>query len=161
MIKYIKANNAKQQTHAKVAIVVSQFNQFITGRLLEGCLKYLIQHGIHEQNITVVEVPGAIEIPLACQQMITYQQPNVVIGLGCVIRGDTSHYDYVCDQVSQGCQQLAMHHATPVIFGVLTTENEAQALARVGGKHGHKGVEAAESALMMIDILAQIQLVGE
>ena len=155
MIKYIKARQDRAQ-QAKLSIVVSQFNQYITGRLLEGCLQYLRQHGIPEQNMTVVEVPGAIEIPLACQQLITYQQPNAIIALGCVIRGETSHYDYVCDQVSQGCQQLMMRHATPVIFGVLTTENEAQALARVGGEHGHKGVEAAESALMMIDILAQV-----
>jgi 6,7-dimethyl-8-ribityllumazine synthase len=160
-MKYIKAHHGREHVHAKIAIVVSQFNQFITGRLLDGCLKGLKQHGIDEQSITVIEVPGAIEIPLVCQQVITHQKPDAVIALGCVIRGETSHYDYVCDQVSQGCQQLALHTSTPVIFGVLTTENEAQALARVGGKHGHKGVEAAESALMMIDILAQIQLIGE
>ena len=160
-MKYIKGNNGQHQADAKVAIVVSQFNQFITGRLFEGCVKRLKEYHIDDQNITVIEVPGAIEIPLACQQIITCHKPDVVIALGCVIRGDTSHYDYVCEQVSQGCQQLAMSHSTPVIFGVLTTENEAQALARVGGKHGHKGFEAAEAALMMVDILAQIQRVGE
>jgi 6,7-dimethyl-8-ribityllumazine synthase len=160
-MNYIKPRHGQSHAHIKIAIVVSQFNHFISGRLLEGCLKSLKQHGLNEQNITIIEVPGAIEIPLACQQMIKYQKPDAVIGLGCVIRGETSHYDYVCDQVSQGCQQLALGTSTPVIFGVLTTENEAQALARVGGKHGHKGVEAAEAALMMCDILAQIQLTGE
>lgn len=160
-MKYIKGNYGKHQAHATVAIVVSQFNQFITGRLLEGCLKGLKEYGIDDRNITVIEVPGAIEIPLACQQIITSHKPDAVIALGCVIRGETSHYDYVCEQVSQGCQQLAMSRSIPVIFGVLTTENEAQALARVGGKHGHKGFEAAEAALTMVDVLAQIQRVGE
>ena len=159
-MKLIKAMHGKTKANAKIAIVYSLFNQFITGRLLEGSLQALNQHGVTSDNITVIEVPGAIEIPLACQQAITHLNVDAVIALGCVIRGETSHYDYVCEQVSQGCQHLALSTSTPLIFGVLTTENEAQALDRVGGRHGHKGIEAAEAALMMIDIMAQIQKVG-
>ena len=140
----------------RVAVVVSLFNRSITGRLQQGCVEHLINCGILSQHLTVVEVPGAFELPLVAKKILQSGKVDVVITLGAVIRGETDHYDYVCHQVSSGCQQVALEFGRPVIFGVLTTDNEEQALARVGGLHGHKGVDAAEAALMMFDIIDQI-----
>jgi 6,7-dimethyl-8-ribityllumazine synthase len=103
----------------------------------------------------VVEVPGAFELPLVAKQLLSSNKFDAVIILGAVIRGETDHYDYVCQQVSAGCQQVSLEMKKPVIFGVLTTNNEDEALARVGGKHGHKGDDAAQAALMMVDIMNQ------
>lgn len=143
-------------TKIRVAVVVSLFNRSITGRLQHGCVEHLLNRGVTTEHITVVEVPGAFELPLVAKKFLQSGRVDVVITLGAVIRGETDHYDYVCHQVSHGCQQVALETGHPVIFGVLTTDNEEQALARVGGLHGHKGVDAAEAALMMFDIIDQI-----
>ncbi len=136
-----------------LAIVVSQFNSKITEALLEGAISYLQRRGFSVEDITVVHVPGAVEIPLVAQRLAKKNRYGAIIALGAVIRGETTHYDYVCKQVSDGCQAVSLKYDIPVIFGVLTTENEAQAYERTGGIHGHKGIAAAETALQMYDIL--------
>ena len=157
-MKTIQAKPQSNPRSCRIAVVVSLFNQFITGRLQQGCVEKLLNSGVSEQSLLIVEVPGAVELPLVAKKLLESDQADVVIALGCVIRGDTDHYDYVCQQVSHGCQQVALQFSRPVIFGVLTTDNEEQALARVGGRHGHKGVDAAEAALAMYDIMEQIQI---
>jgi 6,7-dimethyl-8-ribityllumazine synthase len=137
------------------AIVVSEFNQEITSKLLEGALQRFAEHGITEKNLKIVHVPGAVEIPLAAQLLIKRHNIQAVICLGAVIRGDTDHYDYVCQMVSQGCMQVMLQHDTPVIFGILTTDNEEQALERVGGSHGHKGRDAVDTAIEMRRLLSE------
>ncbi len=138
------------------AIVVSRFNTEVTEKLLEGARARLVERGFEPGLITVVYVPGAVEIPLAAQRLAQTGLHKAIICLGAVIRGETTHYDYVCDQVSQGCAQVALQFDLPVIFGVLTTENEAQALDRVGGRHGHKGRDAVDTAVEMVSVLSQI-----
>lgn len=140
----------------QIAIVVSQFNQEITSRLKQGAMSRLLEAGMDQANIIVKEVPGAVEIPLTAQLLAKTKRYQAIICLGAVIRGETSHYDYVCEQVSNGCQRVMLDHEIPVIFGVLTTESEEQALARVGGSEGHKGREAADAALDMINVLKTI-----
>lgn len=153
-MNYIKASN----THASfpLAIVVSQFNQDICQGLLQGALKRLSSYEFSDEHITVVEVPGAVEIPLVAQKLAKSKKFKAIITLGAVIRGETTHYDYVCEQVSQGCQQVALAFEIPVIFGVLTTENESQAWDRIGGAHGHKGTDAVDCALAMHQIMQKI-----
>lgn len=136
----------------KIAVVVSEFNSEITEELCDGAQARLLERGVVAENITVIRVPGAVEIPLAAKLLAKLKKYHAIICLGAVIRGETSHYDYVCQQVSQGCQQVMLSFDIPVIFGVLTTENEAQALARVGGIEGHKGREAADAALAMVTL---------
>jgi 6,7-dimethyl-8-ribityllumazine synthase len=137
----------------KIAIIVSRFNQEITQRLLQGAKERLSEVGLSHDQFPVIWVPGAIELPLAAQQFAKREEFSAVICLGAVIRGETDHYDYVCQQVSYGCQRVALDFDIPVIFGVLTTENEEQALARTGGAHGHKGREAADAAMEMIALM--------
>lgn len=139
-----------------IAMIVSSFNQPVTDELKRGALGYLKEHGINEDDITVIDVPGAVEIPLIAKRLAMQKNVEVIIALGAVIRGETTHYDYVCDQVSAGCQRVMLDYNIPVIFGVLTTENDQQAEDRLGGKHGHKGIEAAECALSMHAILSQL-----
>ncbi len=139
-----------------IALLVSRFNQDITHALLTGALEHLKARGFSAEDITVIEVPGALEIPLIAEKLAQKKQHDVLIALGAVVRGETTHYDYVCQGVSQGCQQVSLTHNIPVIFGVLTTENEAQAWARLGGAHGHKGVDAAECAIEMQQLMKQI-----
>jgi 6,7-dimethyl-8-ribityllumazine synthase len=141
---------------ARYAIVASQFNQIITDALLNGALERFAELNIAEENVTVVKVPGAVEIPLTAQLLAKTNKYQAIICLGAVIRGDTSHYDYVCEQVSQGCQRVMLDYDIPVIFGVLTTENEAQAQERVGGKEGHKGKDAVDTAIAMVSVVDQI-----
>ena len=155
-MQMILASKNRTYEDCRIAIVVSLFNHFITGRQQKGCIDRLLAQGCVQNNITVIEVPGAVEIPLVLKRLAKTNQYHALISLGCVIRGETSHYDYVCEQVSQGCLQIGLDYEIPVIFGVLTTENEEQALARVGGKHGHKGIDAADAALAMIDIMEKI-----
>jgi len=139
----------------QIAIVVSEFNAEITEKLLEGCLSRLKKCGVAGNQIYVVKVPGAIEIPLTAQWLIK-KNFQVIIGLGAVIKGETDHYQYVCEQVSQGCQQVMLESGIPIIFGVLTTKNSKQAYDRIGGKHGHKGVDAADAALRMLKIMNEL-----
>ncbi len=139
-----------------IAIVVSEFNQEIIHPLLQGAQQHLIESGMDKEHITTVFVPGAVEIPLTAQLLAKNKRFDAIICLGAVIRGETSHYDYVCQQVSAGCQKVMLDFDIPVIFGILTTENEEQALDRIGGKHGHKGKEAAQAALAMIEVVKKI-----
>lgn len=139
-----------------VAIIVGVFNRKITQALQEGAITQLLKRGFNKKDITVYEVPGAVEIPLVAKRLAMSGTVNSIITLGSVIRGDTSHYDLVCDMVSQGCMKVSLKYNIPVIFGVLTTENEEQAWDRLGGKHGHKGVEVANAAISMQQLLNQL-----
>lgn len=141
----------------KIAIVVSEFNQEITSKLLEGAQQRLHALQIPEKNITIAHVPGAVEIPLTAAWFAKTKQHDAIIALGCVIRGETNHYDYVCQMVSQGCMNVMLQYELPVIFGVLTTDTEEQALDRVGGAFGHKGIEAVDAAMRMIMLGANIK----
>jgi 6,7-dimethyl-8-ribityllumazine synthase len=141
------------ELNAKIAIIRSQFNDEITSQLLKGAYQTLLDKGISEKNVTVLDVPGAVEIPLIAKKLAQKNTFDAIIALGAVIRGETSHYDYVCEMVSRGCMDVSLAHCVPVIFGVLTTENEAQAFDRIGGRHGHKGEDAANAALAMIKIM--------
>lgn len=140
----------------KYAIIVGEFNASITEKLLEGALARLAEHEVPAAEIDVIKVPGAVEIPLTAQLLAKKQRYLAIICLGAVIRGDTDHYDYVCQQVSNGCQQVMLAFEVPVIFGILTTNNEQQALDRIGGKEGHKGKDAADAALAMTRIMQTI-----
>ncbi|MCI2828180.1 6,7-dimethyl-8-ribityllumazine synthase, partial [Staphylococcus lugdunensis] len=126
----------------KIAIVVSRFNDFITNRLLEGAKDTLIRHDVNDSNIDVAYVPGAFEIPLVARKLAQKKHYDAIITLGCVIRGATSHYDYVCNEVSKGVARANDVSDTPVIFGILTTESIEQAVERAGTKAGNKGSEA-------------------
>lgn len=137
----------------RIGIIASRFNDFIVSKLLEGALDGLRRHNISEDNITVVRVPGAFEIPLAAQKMALSCQYDAVICLGAVIRGSTTHYDYVCAEVSKGIAQVGLSSSVPVIFGVLTTENIEQAIERAGTKSGNKGFESALNAIEMANLL--------
>lgn len=141
----------------KVAIVVSRFNDFITGRLLEGAKDTLIRHDVNEDNIDVAFVPGAFEIPLVAKKLASSGYYDAVITLGCVIRGATSHYDYVCNEVAKGVSKVNDQTNVPVIFGILTTESIEQAVERAGTKAGNKGAEAAVSAIEMANLLKSIK----
>jgi len=139
----------------KFAIIVSRFNETITDSLLEGSKARLIELGVVANCIDTFRVPGAIEIPLVAKQAAKTKKYQAIICLGAVIRGETSHYDYVCEQVSQGCQRVMLDYDIPIIFGVLTTNTIEQAEARVGGTEGHKGKEAADAAIDMVNVMRQ------
>ncbi|HDD0310313.1 TPA: 6,7-dimethyl-8-ribityllumazine synthase [Staphylococcus aureus] len=141
----------------KVAIVVSRFNDFITGRLLEGAKDTLIRHDVNEDNIDVAFVPGGFEIPLVAKKLASSGNYDAVITLGCVIRGATSHYDYVCNEVAKGVSKVNDQTNVPVIFGILTTESIEQAVERAGTKAGNKGAEVAVSAIEMANLLKSIK----
>ncbi|CAC6380326.1 6,7-dimethyl-8-ribityllumazine synthase [Staphylococcus aureus] len=141
----------------KFAIVVSRFNDFITGRLLEGAKDTLIRHDVNEDNIDVAFVPGAFEIPLVAKKLASSGNYDAIITLGCVIRGATSHYDYVCNEVAKGVSKVNDQTNVPVIFGILTTESIEQAVERAGTKAGNKGAEAAVSAIEMANLLKSIK----
>lgn len=156
-MKEIKAVIDESGNTFPIAVIVSTFNTAVTTALKEGALERLAELGFKSRDITLIEVPGAVEVPFVAKMLAKKNHVQVIIALGAVIRGETSHYDYVCDQVSQGCQRVMLDYDLPVIFGVLTTENEEQAWDRLGGKHGHKGRDAADSALMMYLIKQQLQ----
>lgn len=139
------------------AIIVSEFNSQITNELLKGAQTRLQENGVPDKNIFVCKVPGAVEIPLVAKLLAKKQIYQAIICLGAVIRGDTDHYDYVCEQVSQGCQRVMLDFDIPVIFGILTTNTEQQAYDRIGGKEGHKGIDAADAALHMAKLLVEIE----
>ncbi len=144
--------NAIGQKHA---IVVSRFNEFITESLLKGALDSLYRHGVKEEDITVVRVPGAYEIPLTADKLAKSKKYDSVICIGAVIRGSTSHYDFVAGE-SAKVGNIGLQNSIPVIFGVLTTENIEQAIERAGTKAGNKGAEAATTAIEMVNLLKQI-----
>lgn len=141
---------------AKYAIVVSRFNEFITSKLLDGAKDSLQRHGADDEQITVVWVPGSVEIPLAAKKLATSGKYDAVICLGAVIRGQTGHFEYVCQQVSRGIGQINYDTGVPAIFGVLTCETIEQAIERAGTKQGNTGADAALSAIEMTNLLGQI-----
>ncbi|KMY48576.1 6,7-dimethyl-8-ribityllumazine synthase [Peribacillus loiseleuriae] len=139
-------------TGLKVGIVVGRFNEFITGKLLSGALDGLKRHGVSEDDIDIAWVPGAFEIPMIAKKLVQTKQYDAVIGLGTVIRGATSHYDYVCNEAAKGMAAVGLESGTPVIFGLLTTENIEQAIERAGTKAGNKGYDSAVSAIEMANL---------
>ena len=140
----------------KVGIVVARFNEFITSKLLSGAMDGLLRHNVQEEDIQVAWVPGAFEIPLIASKMAKSGKYDAVICLGAVIRGSTSHYDYVCNEVSKGIAAVSLETGIPVMFGVLTTENIEQAIERAGTKAGNKGSECAEGAIEMVNLIREM-----
>ena len=137
----------------RFVVVASRFNEFITSKLLDGALDMLRRHGAAENAVDVVWVPGAFEIPLAAKKLASCGKYDAVICVGAVIRGATSHYDYVCNEVSKGVAQAALATGVPVIFSVVTTENIEQAVERAGTKAGNKGADGAMAAMEMANLL--------
>ena len=140
----------------KVAIVASRFNEIIVNKLLGGAVDGLVRHGVDEKNITAVWVPRAFEIPLIADKMASSGKYDAVIAVGAVIRGSTTHYDYVCSEVSKGIAQASLKNGVPVMFGVITTENIEQAIERSGSKAGNKGYDCALGAIEMANLIRQI-----
>ena len=141
----------------KVGIVVARFNEFITSRLLGGALDGLKRRGVEEAHIHTAWVPGAFEIPLIASKMAKSGSYDAVICLGAVIRGSTSHYDYVCNEVSKGIAAVSLETGVPVMFGVITTENIEQAIERSGSKAGNKGFECVEGAVEMVNLIRALE----
>lgn len=137
-------------TEKKFAIVVSEWNDEVTGALCEGAIETLKQHGATNDNIYRVDVPGSYELSLGAQKLAQRPEIDAVICIGCVIKGDTKHFDFICEAVAQGLTNVALKYDKPVIFGVLTPNTQQQALDRAGGKHGNKGDEAAITAIKML-----------
>lgn len=140
----------------RVAVVVSRYNELVTARLLEGALACLREHKVSEARIDVIWVPGAFELPLAAEAAAASARYAAIVALGCVVRGETSHFDFVAGEAARGLGAVARAHRLPVGFGVLTTDTLDQALARAGGAAGNKGHEAAEAALATAAVLAQL-----
>ena len=139
----------------KVGIVAARVNEFIVSKLLSGAVDGLVRHGVEEENITAAWVPGAFEIPIMAKKMAESGKFDAVICVGTVIRGATSHYDYVCNEVSKGIAQVGMNTGIPVLFGIVTTENIEQAIERAGTKAGNKGYDCALSAIEMVNLVSQ------
>ena len=140
----------------KIGIVVARFNEFITSKLLAGALDNLKRENVGEKDIEVAWVPGAFEIPLIASKMAKSKKYDAIICLGAVIRGSTSHYDYVCSEVSKGIAQTSLATGVPVMFGVLTTENIEQAIERAGTKAGNKGYDCAAGAIEMVNLIHEL-----
>ncbi len=140
----------------RVGIVASRFNEFITSKLLGGAMDGLLRHGTKEENIQVAWVPGAFEIPLIASRMAKSGKYDAIICVGAVIRGSTSHYDYVCNEVSKGIASVSLETGVPVMFGVVTTENIEQAIERAGTKAGNKGYDCALSAIEMVNLIREM-----
>lgn len=141
----------------RVGIVAARFNEFITAKLLGGTMDGLLRHDVKEEDIYVAWVPGAFEIPLIASKMAKSGKYDVVICLGAVIRGSTSHYDYVCNEVSKGIASISLETGIPVMFGVLTTDNIEQAIERAGTKAGNKGYDCAVGAIEMVNLIHEIE----
>lgn len=141
----------------RFGIVVASWNVEVTGALYQGAYDSLIKYGTSEENIIFVEVAGSYELISGADLMLTHQKLDAVICLGCVIQGETRHFDFICDAVANGIANVGLKHTKPVIFGVLTTDNQQQALDRAGGKHGNKGDEAAITAIKMAQLSIQLK----
>ena len=141
----------------RVGIVCARFNEFIVSKLLSGCEDGLLRHGVREEDISVAWVPGAFEIPLIASKMAKSGKYDAVIALGAVIRGSTSHYDYVCSEVSKGVANVSLNSDIPVMFGVLTTDTIEQAIERAGSKAGNKGSECAQGAIEMVNLIRALE----
>lgn len=153
-LKNLSETNVKSNSlfkSVKIGIVVSEWNTEITDSLMKAAYSFLVEKGVKEKNIHVKYVPGSFELPLGAQWM-AQQNMDAVITLGCVIQGETRHFDFICQACADGIMNVGLQFNKPVIFGVLTTQNQQQAIDRSGGKHGNKGVEAAETALKMIEL---------
>ena len=137
----------------KFCIIISRFNDFIGSKLLSGAIDELRRHGVDEENIEIVKVPGAFEIPITALKFAKTGKYNAIITLGAVIKGATSHYDYVCNEVSKGVANVSLNADIPVMFGVVTTENIEQAIERAGTKAGNKGADAAKTAIEMANLV--------
>lgn len=142
---------------ARVGIVAARFNAAIVDELLSGCVRRLTELGLDENRLEIYRVPGAFELPVAAQALAKTGRVSAVICLGCVVRGDTPHFDYVAGEAAHGITQAALNAGVPVIFGVLTTNTDQQARDRAGGAHGHAGERAADAAAEMIAVLSKIQ----
>ena len=143
-------------TDMKVGNVAGRFNEFITSKLVGGAMDGLLRHDVKDEDVDIAWVPGAFEIPLVASKMAKSGKYDAVICLGAVIRGDTTHYDYVCNEVSKGIATVSLESGIPVMFGVLTTENIEQAIARAGSKGGNKGYDCALGAVEMVNLLRTI-----
>ena len=143
-------------SNERFCIIVARFNDFIGSKLLAGAVDELKRHGVDENNIDIVKVPGAFEIPLLALKCAKSGKYNAIITLGAVIKGSTSHYDYVCAELTKGIAQVALQTEVPVLFGVLTTDNIEQAIERAGTKAGNKGAEAAKSAIEIANLIKTI-----
>ena len=137
----------------RIGIIASRFNEIIVNKLFNGAIDGLVRHGVQEENITAAWVPGAFEIPVAARKMAESKSYDAIICVGAVIRGDTSHYDLVCSEVAKGIAQVELSSGIPVMFGVVTTENIEQAIARAGSKAGNKGYDCALSAIEMVNLM--------
>ncbi len=141
----------------KIGIVAARFNEFITSKLVDGAIDGLVRHDVKEKDIDVAWVPGAFEIPLIASKMAKSEKYDAIICLGAVIRGSTSHYDYVCNEVSKGISAISLKYDLPVMFGVITTENIEQAIERAGTKAGNKGYDCALGAIEMVNLIKEIE----
>lgn len=152
--KLYKSSEHLTAGQACYGIVAARFNDFIVDRLLQSALQTLTSHGAVEEHLTVIRVPGAFEIPLLCQMLAKTKQYDAILALGCIIRGDTPHFDYVCSESARGIGEVALKYDVPVIYGILTTDNTQQALARADiGGGANKGVDAALTAMEMVGLL--------
>lgn len=140
----------------KVGIIAARFNEFITSKLLSGAIDGLLRHDVKDDDIEIAWVPGAFEIPLIASKMAKSKKYDVILCLGAVIRGSTSHYDYVCNEVSKGIATISLNNDIPVMFGILTTENIEQAIERAGTKAGNKGYDCAVSGIEMVNLLREL-----
>ncbi len=140
----------------KVAIVAARFNEFITSKLVSGAMDGLLRHDVAEEDVSLAWVPGAFEIPVIASRLAKSGKYDAVICLGAVIRGSTSHYDYVCSEVSKGIASVSLETGVPVMFGILTTDNIEQAIERAGTKAGNKGYDCALGAIEMVNLLREI-----
>lgn len=141
----------------KIGIVAARFNEFIVSKLVSGCEDVLLRHGVQAEDISLAWVPGAFEIPLIAEKMARSGRYDAVIALGAVIRGSTSHYDYVCAEVSKGIAAVSLESGVPVMFGVLTTDTIEQAIERAGTKAGNKGADCAQGAIEMVDLIRALE----
>ena len=151
----LKQGTLSAKSRWKVALVTARFNHEITEKLESGAYEELLKIGFSPEQVLRVRVPGAVEIPLTAQRLLENEY-DAVIALGAVIQGETKHFDYVCQSVERGCMEVMLQAKKPVVFGVLTTDNEEQAIERIGGRHGHKGRDAAQTAVEMLDLMDQI-----
>ncbi|MDB8867978.1 6,7-dimethyl-8-ribityllumazine synthase [Pediococcus acidilactici] len=142
----------------KIGIVVAKFNELVTRKLLDGAKQGLEQLGVEANNIIIYWVPGAFEVPRVVKLLSNSGKVDGIISLGAVIRGETSHYDYVCNEVSSGISQVSLNNKVPVMFGILTTDSMNQALDRAGGKSGNKGIECANGIIEMINLENELKL---
>lgn len=149
-------NTVPSANEMKFGIVVAEWNYEVTGALAQGAVETLKRHGAKDENIILKHVPGTFELTLGAQYLVEFAKVDAVIVLGCVIQGETRHFDFICQGVTQGITSLNIKYNKPFIFGVLTTDNQQQALDRAGGKHGNKGDEAAQTAIKMLALNADL-----